>query len=289
MGRAAVVLIWALLVMVVIAILLSSFFLTTMTENSLAKRYVASVRAFWAAETGISEAIVAMPNSTSGTIGGSNYSYTTTTTLIAADYYRVDSIGAAVVPSGGFVERKLSSVVKTTPVDTNNFQHAIRTTVELDVQGSVDINGTTEENAALDFPDLFDSSKEEIEAYAAHVYTDPVNNITPVDTITWINLSEGQEFRINDNGWTGGGILVVEGNAMITGGTFDGVLYVIGDLRISGNPTISGTVLVESDTELVEDTDITGNVTINYDTDAIANALVALQFISPEVVSWREQ
>ncbi|UCD15153.1 MAG: hypothetical protein JSV34_05395, partial [Candidatus Omnitrophota bacterium] len=181
------------------------------------------------------------------------------------------------------------AVVRVGPVPASNFQHAVRTTVELDIRGSVDINGDTQDYATLNFPDLFENSKAEVEAAADNSYTDPANNITPVSGITWVNLSEGVEFKVNDNGWSGSGILVVSGDMRITGGTFGGILYVIGDLRVSGNPTINGTVLVESDTSVVDDADITGNPTINYDVDAITDALDNLGDVSAEIVSWREQ
>jgi type II secretory pathway pseudopilin PulG len=291
MGKRGVVLIWALLVVVVIAILLSSLFLSAMNEASFVKRYEASVRAFWLAEAGIAQAISSMPSDTSGTVGGTNYSFATTTSALSGVnfYYRIDSTGTVTLPTGGTVSRSLSAVVKTKGVDPTKFQHAIRTTVELDIRGSVDIIGSTEENAALDFPDLFSFTKEEIQSYATYLYTNPDNNVTPVDNITWVNLSEGETFMVTSNTWEGSGILVVAGDATITGGTFDGILYVIGDLRVSGNPNINGTVLVESDAELIEDTTLTGNPTITYDAEAIVGALSVLEFISPEMVSWREQ
>jgi hypothetical protein len=174
-------------------------------------------------------------------------------------------------------------------VDADNFQHAIRTTVELRIQGSVDINGPYEDYAAFSFPDLFDNSQEDVEDAATHVYTDPANNVTPIDGITWVNLSPGEELRITSKTWIGSGLLVVAGDCQITGGTFDGIIYVMGKLRMSGNPVINGSILSESDTEVVEDTTVTGNVTINYDAAAIADALAFLDFIAPvESVAWRE-
>lgn len=282
---------WAMLVTVVVGILSSSYFLNTMNENALVKRHIAAVRAFWTAEAGLAEAVDNMPSSTSGTIESSNYAYSTTTVPLGVDdYYTVTSRGTVTLPSGGSVTRVLNAVVRIIPPDASKFQHAIRTTVALDIKGSVDINGDTEEYAALDFPDLFSNTKAEVEEMATHTYTNPANNITPVDDITWVNLSEGNQLRINNNGWTGSGILVVTGgNVHITGGTFDGILYVVGDLFISGNPIINGSVLVESDTEVVDDTDITGNPTINFDSVAIADALDTLGFAASEIVSWQDE
>lgn len=286
MGKRGIALVLALFVITIIAGLSGSFFLKSVNENSLVRRAVNSTRAFWLAEAGIAEVLANMPNNASGTIGSGNYAYSAVCAPLTGDYYQVDSTGTVTLPNSDTVTRSLNAVVRTDPVDASNFQHAIRTTVELIVRGSVDINGPSEEFASLNFPDLFEHSKEEIESYATHVYTDPPVDVAPVDTITWVNLSEGEELRISSDTWSGSGILVVEGDAQITGGTFSGIIYIMGELRMSGNPVINGTILAESSAEL--DTTLTGNVTINYDVQAIADALEALQFISPEIVSWRE-
>jgi len=301
MGKAGFILVWAMLLMVVVGILLGGFFLNTINENALVKRHVASKRAFWLAEAGLAEALHNLPSNipeTSLPLGNINYVYNATTgtpfTVGVSNYYNVAATGTVTLPSvgylGGSVKRDLAVVVRATPPDSSKFQHAIRTTVVLDISGSVEINGDTEDSAALDFPDLFNSTKAEMEAMATNSYTNPPNNIAPVAGITWINLTEGSELKISDNGWTGSGILVVSGGDVhITGGEFDGILYVVGDLFISGNPTIDGSVLVESDTSLVDDIDVTGNPTINFDTTEISTALSSLGFASSEIVSWKEQ
>lgn len=290
MGKLGMILIWSLVVMVVLAIMLNSFFMETINENNLVKRYVASVRAFWLAEAGIAETIVNMPSGTSGTVGGSNYSYNTTVSPLAVDnYYRIDSQGTVTLPDASAVTRLVSAVVRTESISSSNFQHAIRTTVSLDVRGSVEINGTVEENASLDFPDLFGQTKEEVKSCATHLYTELDNNPLPVEGITWVELPEGEELRISFSDWEGEGIFVIAGDVRISGGTFNGILYVIGELKVSGNPTINGTILVESSTELVDDTTITGNPTINYNISSITAALDPLEFISSEVVSWQQE
>lgn len=287
MGKRGIALILGLLVIVVIAILLASFFFGVINENTLVSRFVNSTRAFWLAEAGIAEAIVNMPNNVPPTeLGNEDYIYSALTSFLADQYYQIDSVGSVNLPGGDTISRALRAVVRTDPVNPDNFQHAIRTTADLVIRGSVEINGPTEEYASLNFADLFEHSKDDMRSYATHLYTDPPVDVTPVDVITWIDLSPGEEFRISSDTWQGSGILVVAGDAQITGGTFNGIIYVIGKLRMSGNPTINGTVLAESETEI--DTVLTGNVTINYNRDEIVNALSPLQFIAPVIVSWRE-
>jgi hypothetical protein len=284
MHRRGIALIFSLLVVVVLSILAASFFLRSINENNLVRRYVNSTRAFWLAEAGIAEGIINLPNDTSGCIGGSNYCYAVDTSLLpATTYYQIDSTGSVTLPQGGSIQRRLIAVV-----DSHvKFEYAIETTVDLVIQGNVDIDSQNP-NSALNFADSFGCSKAEMESYATHSYTDPDNNVSPCNGITWVDVSSGSEFMITSENWSGSGILVVNGDAQITGGHFNGIIYVIGKLRMSGNPTINGSIIAESDTELVEDTTITGRVTINYDVGAITTAIMPLEFIPPEIVSWRE-
>jgi type II secretory pathway pseudopilin PulG len=300
MGKRGIALIMSLLVILVLAILSSSFVYSVVNENRLANRFVNSTRAFWLAEAGIAEAKNNMPADTSGTLGASSHTYSTHTTQLLGEYYSIDSTGAVNLGPGQSISRSISAVVRTNPVDPNNFQHAIRTTTDLIIKGSADINGPTEEFASLNFADLFEHSNEELRSYATRLYTDPPVDIASVEGITWVDLSPGEEFRISSDTWRGGcgpdldcsqaadngAVLVVSGDAQITGGTFYGIIYVIGRLRMSGNPTINGTVLVESQAEI--NTTLTGNVTINYNSANIVSALSYISFMAPVIVSWQE-
>jgi cytoskeletal protein CcmA (bactofilin family) len=113
---------------------------------------------------------------------------------------------------------------------------------------------------------------------ATYKYTNPPNNKMPVEKITWI--SNG--FEITQDGWVGGGIMIVNGDLKITGGTFDGVIWVIGKLSISGNPVINGSIFVEG--EATVDTTITGTAKISFDPSAIDGAFSNLS----TVLSWQE-
>ncbi|MCM8799530.1 MAG: hypothetical protein NC900_02205 [Candidatus Omnitrophica bacterium] len=297
MNKKGLVLIFSVLVCIVLFILSGSLFFRTIIENDLVKRYVLSTQAFWLAEAGIAEAIVNLPNNVSGYIGDPRFSYSANVFGPFGEnnlYYRINSSGSVEFIDRGEIKKfskNLEAVIRTEEVEPTKFKYAIETTVDLIIKGSVDINpdDSFKEFSSVSFADMFGHTKEEIKLYADYLYTDPPNNVLPCEGITWIEVSEGNAFRITSNTWYGSGILIVEGDAFITGGTFDGIIYVIGKLRMSGNPVVNGAVIAESDTELVEDTTITGNVTLNYDLEKISDALNNnLKFIFVELVSWRE-
>ena len=111
----------------------------------------------------------------------------------------------------------------------------------------------------------------------------------PVEHITWIN--EDNEFKITKTGgWMGSGIMVIDGDLDISGGTFDGVIWVTGKLSISGNPVINGSIFVEG--EATVDTTVTGTAVISFDQSAIDDAFSNLSTFpvspKPAVLSWQE-
>ncbi|MEW6101531.1 MAG: hypothetical protein AB1481_04480 [Candidatus Omnitrophota bacterium] len=315
MRKRGAALILAVLLVVVLTILGAATFLRIMNESNLVRRNVEETRALWLAEAGLAEAIDNMPNVEIGNLdGNANYEYSTSAPeSISSNHWRIISTGKVTLPSGGDISRKIEAVVRTTPVD-NNFNHAIRTTVELKMPpggGSVEIGcdytpcpdetELTEEFASINFNDLFGHTKEEMEGYATQVLDNPEVDVPISNGITWVNVSEGNELKIKNNNWvapTGqpqagegipddAAILIVNGDVRIEGGTFYGILYVIGRLRLDGNPTIYGTVLAESEAE-IKDTFLAGDVTILHDPESVDDALVYLQFIAPVVVSWKE-
>ena len=138
--------------------------------------------------------------------------------------------------------------------------------------GSGEITGTPPTNNAP-FPsieDIFGFTKEEMEGISTRNYTDPPNN-SDVDGITWVKFQDNSEFKITTAGWYGSGILVVDGDLAISGGTFDGIIYVFGNLTVSGNPQISGGVLVQTQIDTTA-TITAGTPFIAYDSVNIANA-----------------
>jgi len=288
-NKRGIVLIFTLLVLLVLSILMVSFYLKSISENKLANRFVNSTRAFWLAEAGIAQAKNRLPSLTaSGSIGDSNYAFSAQAQLLSSGYYSILSTGTVTLPSGETVSRQLSAVVKTGSVDPSKFKYAIESTTELEIKGhSVSINpsNSTKEESALDFTDLFGYSKADIKANATHSYT-PSNFASPVDGITWIEVPSGSTFTMASN-LTGSGILIISGDTHISGTVdFNGIIYVIGKLTMTGNVTVTGSVLAESKTDV--DTVLKGNVTLNYSSPKITEALANLGMLKKDIVSWRE-
>ena len=112
--------------------------------------------------------------------------------------------------------------------------------------------------------------------YDAAILNDVVTGITWVEDAT--NMS-----KITSNTWNGSGILVIIGDLKISGGDFNGVLWVEGGLFISGNTEINGALFVESGVTV--DTTVTGTADITLDSDEIDAAFSGLP---PFIESWRE-
>ena len=167
------------------------------------------------------------------------------------------------------------------------FPYSIDTTTELEIKGNaVTINGTyREEDNTINFTNMFGISKTTMKAGATHLYTNSNFN-SPVDGITWVDVASGSTLDISGN-LNGSGILVVNGNAKFSGTVvFDGIIYVIGTLTMTGNVTTNGTVIAESSAEA--DTTLRGSVEVSYNLSQIEDALTNVQFLSKQIVSWKE-
>ena len=134
---------------------------------------------------------------------------------------------------------------------------------EVVIKGNATIEGDVIEYATVDFEEIFGCTKEEMRANATRIYLDPPNNVEPVDDTTWVDLSGGNSLKVTNEHWHGTGILIVNGDCDITGGCFDGVLYVIGSLFVRGNDYALGIVFVECDADI--ETEIAGTSYIAYD------------------------
>ncbi len=284
MNKKGFALVVSLLTVLALSILLAGFFLKSINEKHLAERYANSIKAFWLAEAGIAEGINNLPGNVSNCLQD-GYCYSVLVVKLSDEYYQINSIGTVSLASGEKAEKELQVIVKVNRPDSSNFSHAIETTGELQTRGrAYTINGTINEEAALNFADLFECSKEEMESAATYLYDDVLPE--PINGITWVNTTDGNELTVAGN-IQGSGILVIAGDVHFSGTIdIDGIVYVIGKLRMSGTPTINGAILAESQAEV--DTRIVGHVTINYNPDTISSALISLQGMSSEVVSWQE-
>jgi hypothetical protein len=176
---------------------------------------------------------------------------------------------------------------------------------DVDQRGNSTINGEVLEYATFMFSNIFKKTAAQVKADPyTQVITDPPNNYEPVPgwketytddngnerydvgepyddsngngvcdeyKITWFDVPGASKAKISTTSWYGHGILVVEGDIEITGGIFDGALYVIGDLTFAaGNAQINGVIFVDGDVE--DTTEIKGTTVISYDKDKILEA-----------------
>ncbi|MEI6631862.1 MAG: pilus assembly PilX N-terminal domain-containing protein [bacterium] len=296
MNNKGAVLVFGLVIILVLSVLASSFYFKSINENTLTKRYVESIRAFWLAEAGLARAIDLIPafDITNATLldNNANYTYSTRgsveTINATTNLYTINSTGSVRMPSGGAVTRRITAeaVEVTTGPDAANFPFAIETTTSLDIRGAVTINpsDSKKEHSTLDFAALFGSTKSDMESHATHVYTP--STLGAVDGITWVNVPAGSTLTIAGD-LAGSGILIISGNTHFSGTVdFNGIIYVIGTLTMTGTVTTNGSVLAESSTTV--DTTIKGHVTLNWDQAQINTALDLLSSSTSSIVSWKE-
>lgn len=286
------ILVTAYMVIAVLIILGTGLAVRSISEERVAFKERDVIQALWLAEAGLDRAISQLPNTPlSGNIGIGTY--LTQTTPLSATKFLIDSKGGVPgidEPNPNNAICKIKAIVEKplNPASAGGITAVISANGDVVIQGgAAQVTGDVDDNAVFDFEDIFGVSKDTMKSNADHIYVDPSNNITPVDQITWIDLNSLTEVGITSSGWLGSGILIVNGDMKITGGHFDGVIWVIGTLRVSGNPVIDGSIFVESGAEF--DTTITGNPTVSYDSSAISNAFNFLPSdLPPRVISWKQ-
>ena len=141
------------------------------------------------------------------------------------------------------------------------------------IQGAADVTGIPEPDGVLvqetgfAFEEVFGLTEEQMKSLST-VYTDPEANVPdPANGVTWV---EG-DAHYSASDWSGDGILVVTGDLRITGGTFSGVIYAMGQVKVSGNAQLKGSMISVGQSEHGE-ADYTGNASITYDADAVYNS-----------------
>ncbi|MGE5308306.1 MAG: hypothetical protein ACM3OC_04415 [Deltaproteobacteria bacterium] len=287
-NRRGSALIFGLLVVTFLTIAGAGFFYASINESKMTRRSVDSTKAFWAAEAGAAQAVWALPAAQAGTLE-SGVTFSSFTQQLSPNYYQITSTGTYTYPDGGALTRRIQAIASTVLLDPSKFKYALETTVRLVVKGSVSINpaGSSLEYATINFNDLFSMTKEDVKAFATIYNSIPA----AMSGVVWLQppTGSGPAFQWDlTSDLVGHGILIVEGDIHIAGTVnWDGIIYVMGKLRMSGTPILSGTVLAESGVT-VDDTTVTGNVTCNYDLQKIADALNLLTFATAKVVSWKE-
>ena len=279
------------MVVSVLVILATAFSARSIGEKRVADKERDVIQALWLAEAGLDRAIVELPNTPlSGTLGA-GLAYSTQTTALTTSRYLITSTGGvpSTTTSPNNAIRKVSAIIEVpmSLASPGDITSAITANGDVVIKGSAEVNGDVDENYVFDFEDIFGISKEAMRSGASHHYIDPANNITPVDHVTWMDMDTANEINITTTSWSGSGILVVDGDLNITGGHFSGIIWVIGTLRVSGDPIIDGAIFVESGAEF--EATLTGNPTVSYNSGAISNAFSFIpSSLAPYLINWKE-
>lgn len=313
MNKRGIALIFCVLVILVIAVLSSSFFSKVINENNLVNRYINTIRAFWAAEAGIAQAINSLSTCCSLTSCSSNCpgsgsldsyssylaqtSYRATINLIA--YYNVSSTGIVNSANGNDIRWTIDAVVQTGAVDSTKFQYGIAAANDLCFGGAscnkdplsfldpTVCNGHPcweEKDTTINFRDLFGYEQSEVEQVATHyTWTSFPGNVSG---ITWVDVTPGQKLSLTGN-QSGSGILIINGDATNSAGTyqFHGIIYVLGTFDAHGTFDSYGSIVVASTAGIDQ---VNGNPTFHYDQTKISSALNLLSLTEAKIVSWNQ-
>jgi len=328
MTKRGVVLVFSLLVVVVLSIILGAFFLKSINENNLVRRFVSSTQAFWVAESGVAQAMRNLPNSpTNGSLGNYRYETNTTyrTTISSSVYYNINSTGIVNLSTGGNVTRTLNVVVRTPAIDPSKFQYSLQAANGLCFGGLGGCKCPKGETCPPTLPpigdpdrfvfsddadppdhtcgshdcyaryssstnsqDLFGYQLSEVRNIATY-YNNTVPD--PMSGVTWIDVPTGGTLQVTGGG-SGSGVLIVNGNAHFAGNyEYRGIIYVLGTLTIPGGGNFEsyGSIIVAEDAGVDY---INGSPELHWNQTEISNALGTLNAAAGNLVSmesWKEQ
>jgi len=250
---------------------------------------IASTKAFWIAEAGIQRAVTHLLKGTGNftlidIIDQDNYSVTanvTSSPALTPVRWQVDSTGTVIRYPFSIKKRIL---IKYGPAEMDTIQ----TTGGLTIGGSATVEDPKEQNVTFDFETIFGMSMDAMYGIKTYYYADKdFDNKAVVNGITFIDISAGKTVNIPSSTWQGSGLLIVRtldkkgkvvvdpdtvdpkdlGTLRIQGGTFNGILWVVGKLEMaSGNPVINGSVFVNCGKN---QTTVLGNADLNFGQDAI--------------------
>lgn len=296
MKKKGIILISCYLVIAVLIIFGAFAISKTVSEGWLSQRYNDTMKAFYLAEAGIETArkyIIDNGPSVIVTLGPTNLGEGNYTATITPNYggnpkkWTVDSTGTV-----NSISKTIKTIIDEGSVGAyETLLRAIYSRNEIKITGNATISpeGSYQENVPVEqicFETTFGMTKDEMKARAYNTYTDPPINQLPVDKITWVECPGG-EFKITDDSWIGTDILIVNGDFRMTGGTFEGVIWVIGDLKATGNAAFKGSIFVEG--ESLINAEISGNTTFTFDGITVRGAYVESGLITAPIFSWQEE
>ncbi|HPR17509.1 MAG TPA: hypothetical protein PLD62_04610 [Candidatus Cloacimonadota bacterium] len=183
---------------------------------------------------------------------------------------------ATYLANGAEIHRNTEALVYLVPA---NIQAAVSANGDVIIKGNAAVVGDIDENVnpPLDFEKIFGVTKAYVKSIANHYYTDPPNNQTPCEDITWVDITGSGSFKVSTTGWYGSGLTVIDGDADFSGGNFYGVLWITGELRITGNLIVDGALFVEGGTEIAA-TVISGSPVIEFSVEAVSDFLGSVNF-----------
>ncbi|MDD5729685.1 MAG: hypothetical protein PHN57_00955 [Candidatus Omnitrophica bacterium] len=266
-----------------------SIFLTGLNRERVQKQ-IASTKAFWLAEAGLEKAFSQLPadlSNGSETLDANgvtqNFSFTKEV-LTPGERWLITSTGF-VSPSTKKVQAEVGANV-INPFQTTGY---LKNGSEDQIEGSY-----TEHNDPFIFSNIFQKSELEVQNMA-QILTNPKNNPTVLDDgttplqngVIWVN----GDLTITSQ-WNYEGILVVNGKFTMTGGSFQGVVWVNGSANmIEGNPGVTGAVFVNDPSDGQTKID-SNSAHIVYSEQAIDTAFGFISSPSPStfhnLVNWKE-
>jgi hypothetical protein len=308
MSKRGIVLLLALVVFLVLSVLAAAFFTRSISENNLVRRQVASTQALWYAEEGIARGIAQLTSSmavfpilvtgSDSTVSGYDAEIQSSSDEPCGKAFQIVSTGSVFLGTSP-ITRTIESFVCLEQLTGSGFEDAIEVNGPLNIKPNppkVFPDDTyAKELAGVSFTTRFGFTSDELRAYAQSIgryYEDPSAPLASIPNdypVTWYKITDPtKKLQVPRNGWTGTGIMVVEGNCDIEGGEFRGIIWVIGELKIAGNVVTFGAVISECDTEVT--TDVTGTPALTWNQAAIDAAIQgpgdALAGRTP--LSWRE-
>lgn len=310
MNKKGFILNFVLIFMAILVVAATSFIILTNNEIRAVRQQTDSLKAFFLAEAGIEKCLFKLTKKENYTgekdvaLGEGVYDVNVTS-LIGKK--QIDATGYIPDKTSPRAYRKVRVIAKrrTSAVTADSAVTGLTKGKEIIVTGNSTIDGKAgpgikvpdldmvsiagsgevkgdpnvlEKEPLPSFNDVFGMTKEEMKTLAT-VYTDtkPKNNIpSPANGITWI---EGDR-QYTQTGWYGEGILIVTGNLRLTGGVFNGVIYIMGDADLSaGNVDVNGAMIMQSDAKFA------GFSSVEHDSTAIANIS---NYYPYEISSWEE-